>query len=145
MQKALFLSKLYLICVNLTELFDKLGALPEPDYLKNLLQMKPEYFEDPKNKEDKDILTWHADRWLPVVIGTEYWDDKIRHYKLMTDTTKLPKTGEEVVYCTTSSEAFGLMMYENCHGKWEKIMTLKKENKGKCMIRFVQFASDLCV
>jgi hypothetical protein len=134
MQKVfLFSSKLCLICINVTELFDQLGSLPTIDYIKNLLQMKPAHFEEFKNAEDKTILLWYVDRWLPVVIGLEYWDDKIRHFNLMTDKTKL-RTGDEVVLCTTSSEAFGLMMYENCHAKWEEIMKLKKENKGKSEI-----------
>ena len=92
--------------------------------------MKPEVLEEPGNHLCKKILVWYINRWLPIAVGSEYWDVKYRHFKLMTDTIKM-RTGEEKVLCTVTSKAFGLMVYDNCRDKWLNIMNLKKANTGK--------------
>lgn len=126
-----------------TELYDELSkttkkgeeVLPKGEYLLQLLQLPITHFEDPKNAKDKRILLWYQDRWMPIVVGLEYWDNKYRHYELPTDKVKL-RDGNEWVHVTISSEAFGLAMYENCRDKWEEIMKLKAENRGKCNVYF---------
>ena len=133
------------------ELFDdlKVGAKPEDEILPTcdeileIKQYSEDHFEDPDNARDKKILLWYEDRWLPIAIGLEYWDDKNRHYDLPTDTLKL-RDGTEKVRVTPSSEAFGLMVYDNCRDKWEAIMKLKAGNKGKCKIILCKFPFDSC-
>ena len=79
------------------ELFDDLkqGATsddeiqPSCDEILEIMQYSEEHFEDPDNARDKKILLWYEDRWLPIAIGLEYWDDKNRHYDLPTDTLKM--------------------------------------------------------
>lgn len=130
-----------------TELYDTLKpdtpvgqpVLPTCNDILDLLQATPEYLEDPANSRDKKILLWYEDRFLPIAIGLEYWSPKNRHYKLKTDTVTL-RNGEEKVLCTIASEAFGLMTYDNCRDKWEEIMKLKAENRGKYKICLCKFA-----
>ena len=93
--------------------------------------MSEEHLENPENKKSKDLLLWYVDRYLPVAAGNEYWSDQIRYYKLLTDTCRLPNAAEEnKVLVTVSSEAFGLLILDNCRDKWLKIFKLKEE-KGK--------------
>lgn len=96
--------------------------------------MTPEDLEKPENVVSKTIQMWYTDRWLPVVIGTEYWDESKRHYKLPTDTCKISLkdgTEEDKVLCTVTSEGFGLLIYDNCREKWAAIQKLRAQNPGK--------------
>ena len=130
------------------ELFDlvvkELGSegevLPTCDEILELLSYSVDHFENPENALDKKKLLWYQDRWLPIAIGLEYWDDKNRHYDLPTDTLKM-RDGVDRLLCTATSEAFGLMVYDNCRDKWEAIMKLKAENKGKYKIVLCKFQS----
>jgi len=83
------------------------------------LQFLVEHCENPENAKDKKILLWHQDCWLPVAVGLEHWDDKNRHCDLPTDKVKL-RDGNDWVLCTATSEAFGLMVHDNCHDKREQ-------------------------
>ena len=125
-----------ILCIY-AELFDDLKelgndgpVLPTAQEIVELLQFSVEHYEKPENAKDKKILLWYQDRWLPIAIGLEYWDDKNRHYDLPTDKVKL-RDGKDWVLCTATSEAFGLMVYDNCRDKWEEIFKLKHVNKGK--------------
>jgi len=84
-----------------------------------LLQFSVEHYEKPENAKDKKMLLWYQDHWLPISIGLECWDDKNRHCDLPTDKVKL-KDGKDWVLCAATSEAFGLMVYDNCRDKWKK-------------------------
>ena len=136
--------------MHYTELFDDLKdpanpdakVLPTCDEILEVLKFSVDHFENPENKKDKKILLWYMDRWLPIAIGLEYWDDKYRHYCLPTDKLKM-RDGVDRLYCTTSSEAFGLMVYDNCRDKWEAIMKLKAGNKGKCKLVLCKFILQL--
>ncbi len=97
--------------------------------------MSPDDLEKPENATQKAIQLWYTDRWLPIVIGAEYWDESNRHYKLPTDDCTIRKrdgTEETKVLCTIGSEGFGLLIYDNCRDKWTNIMKLKAQNPGKC-------------
>ena len=125
-----------ILCIY-AELFDDLKelgndgpVLPTAQEIVELLQFSVEHCEKPENAKDKKILLWYQDRWLPIAIGLEYWDDKNRHYDLPTDKVKL-RDGKDWVLCAATSEAFGLMVYDNCRDKWEEIFKLKHGNKGK--------------
>jgi hypothetical protein len=132
------------------ELYDMLKTsdleaevLPSADELVEILKHSVEHHEKPENARDKKILLWYQDRWLPIVMGLEYWDDKNRHYDLPTDKIKM-RDGVERDLCTATSEAFGLMVYENCRDKWEAIMKLKAGNKGKYKIVLCKFFFNSC-
>ena len=122
------------------ELYDSLRVpgnegevLPTCDEILKILQYSVEHFEKPENAKDKRILLWYQDRYLPIAVGLEYWDDKNRHYDLPTDTVKM-RDGVDRTLVTVSSKSFGLMVYDNCRDKWEAIMKLKAGNKGKYKI-----------
>ena len=106
-----------------------MGTLPTVDTITNILSDTVENLK--KHAHDRNILLWYQDRYLPVIHGLEYWGPKYRHYRLPTDKEPMSQDKKERILCTVSSEAFGLMIYENCREKWQNIMKLKKKNRGK--------------
>ena len=83
---------------------------------------------------------------MPIVVGTEYWDENNCYYKLPTDMCKIRMkdgTEEERVLCTISSEAFGLLVFDNCRDKWANIMTLRSTNLGKLQKFCANFEAGL--
>lgn len=78
-----------------------------------------------------DLLLWYLDRYLPNLCGLEFWGPQIRPYHLMTDLVNLQgdTSGKKKVLVTVTSEAFALLMYENCREKWINTFQLKKQNK----------------
>ena len=116
----------------MAELYADLKKLPTAAELCQILEQPPPYFENPEAASDKKILIWYVDRYLPAVHGNEHWDTKYRHYKLQTDKVPLGPNQQELVLCTIQSEAFGLMLHDNCRDKWQKILDLKNSNPGKC-------------
>lgn len=73
------------------------------------------------------IQKWYLDSYLPTVVGVEWWGLQIRPYKLMTDTTEVKGQGEKVLV-TVASEAFGLVLYENCRDRWLAAYKYNKEH-----------------
>jgi len=121
-------------CFNYTELWVMQDQqLPTTEDIVNILQSRPAELEKPENAKAKQVLIWYIDRWLPIVHGSEYWDEKYRHYQLQTDVIPF-RDGVSRELCTVESEAFGLLCYDNCRDKWQNIFDLKKDNEGKfCM------------
>ena len=93
-----------------------------------MLEMSEEHLEKAENVVKKELFIWYFDRWLPVAAGKEWYGDKVRYYQLASSKVKVGGKGRVIV--TVTSEAFGLLMWENCCDKWVKIWKKKKE-EGK--------------
>jgi hypothetical protein len=96
----------------------------------------PEKEADEKAKAEYNfkihLLTWYLDQWLPMVVGLEHWGPHIRPYHLMTDKMDMA-AGKNKVLVTVTGEAFGLLIYANCRGKWVSFCTWKDMNpKVEC-------------
>lgn len=85
--------------------------------------MSEDELEKPENKTEKELFLWYYDQWLAAILPKEFWKPDIRYYNLMTD--KIDIAGQQKVLVTVSSEAFGLLMWENCHKKWVNYCKLK--------------------
>ena len=72
------------------------------------------------------VLTWHLDVWVPMVCLPLWFGPTIRPYKLMTDMTNVE--GRQKVFVTVTSEAYGLIQFENSRNKWIEIFKWKKIN-----------------
>ena len=72
------------------------------------------------------VLTWYLDVWVPNVCLPIWWGPTIRPYKLMTDLTDVE--GVQKVQVTKTSEAYGLVQFENSRDKWLEIFKWKKGN-----------------
>lgn len=107
-------------------LWNELGELPTIDQLTEVLGQTVDHLQDDANLGDRALFLWYYDQYLPAVAGKDYWGTKIRWYNLPTDLMKVG--GEQKVILTVTSEAFGLLIYENCREKWMKIFDAKKKD-----------------
>ena len=79
-----------------------------------------------KIKCNETILTWYLDEWLPTVVGLDWWKPSIRCYRLPTDKSKV--NNKTKVYVTKTTEAFGLLQFENSRERWLETFKWKKAN-----------------
>ena len=107
-------------------------ALPTLQEIQNVLNYSIETLNQPKYKTAKELFLWYFDQWLPAILPREFWRDNIRQYKLLTDTVEI--AGKQKVLVTVASEAFGLLMWENCHDKWVNYFKLKDEHREKAPV-----------
>ena len=70
------------------------------------------------------VLTWYLDVYMPNIALPIWWGPTIRPYKLMTDS--LDVLGVKKVHVTATTEAFGLLQFENSREKWIEIFKWKK-------------------
>ena len=88
--------------------------------------------EEPENAIRKELFIWYFDQYLVAVLPREFWKEDIRCYKLLTDTIEIG--GRQRVLVSVTSEAFGLLMWENCHQKWINYFRLKDEKGEKAKV-----------
>lgn len=113
-----------------TEYYDANGKkMPNVDAILQAMGLTPEELELPQNADQKSLLIWYFDRYLPAAARKEYWGDDVRYYKLYTDNMNLK--GEMKVLVTITSEAFGLLQLRNCGEKWKNIFVFKEQNGAK--------------
>lgn len=74
-------------------------------------------------------FTWCVTSFLCAAAGNDAWGDDVRPYHLITDT--MDANGKQKVRVTTVSEAFALLVYENCYPKWIAGCEWKKKNPKK--------------
>lgn len=91
-----------------------------------MLGMNRLQFETPGMELQKELCLWYFDRWLPIVAKKEFYGEDIRYYQQYT--AKMNVNGKQKVAVTVTSEAFGLVMLENCRDKWLNIFELKKKD-----------------
>jgi hypothetical protein len=94
--------------------------------------MSVDALNQPKYKLEKELFLWYYDDWLPAILPREFWREDIRYYKLLTDTVEI--AGKQKVLVTVASEAFGLLMWENCHDKWVNYFDLKDKHGEKAPV-----------
>lgn len=74
------------------------------------------------------IFVWWWDSFLPAVAGNTYWRATIRHAQTITSATH---NGNQCI--PKGTEAFAVLLYENCHDKWVQMIT-KSENFSKKIV-----------
>ena len=79
-----------------------------------------------KIKCNETMLTWYLDEWLPAVAGLDWWKPSIRCYCLPTDKWKV--NTKTKVCVTKTTEAFGLLQFENSRERWLETFKWKKAN-----------------
>ena len=98
-------------------------------------EMENVWLFDPNNVTDqqKTLLLWYLDTWLPEAVGHDFWDLTARTTRLITDRALLPgdKSKEKKVLVPISGEAFGLLMFKNCRERWIASFEYQAENGTK--------------
>ena len=83
-----------------------------------------EYHE--KYEQKMKLTLWYFDDYMTMIAGTQYWGNDVKTRFLPTDMMDLE--GEQKVIVTITSEAFGILLYENCRDKWIQIFKWKDQN-----------------
>ena len=114
----------FFLAVYATEWWNKHKNIPSVEDIFSVLKMTTAQLELPTNAVHKALLLWYFDRFLPVAAGKDYYGEDIRHYQRIT--SKMKVNGAQKVCVTVASEAFGLLVLENCRGKWQNIFYYKE-------------------
>jgi len=94
--------------------FEKHKTLPTVEEIIKVIYGTSELdLDKPENKTQKELVLWYYDRYLPIVAGNTFYGESIRHYKIPVEKAAIVGTTTKVLV-TISSEAFGLLSYENC-------------------------------
>ena len=73
---------------------------------------------------NKELFKWWWDIYMPKAAGSQkIWNDKVKYYGLLS--THAPPDTPKKPYITPSTEAWGMLLIENCRNCWPKIMALK--------------------
>ena len=85
--------------------------------------------EKPEEMPNDKLILWWQNYWLPAIAGDKNYGNDNKHYKLPSQNHNFivgnkPKTGPCVTIVT---EAFGILLFMNCHGKWQAMHALKKQ------------------
>jgi hypothetical protein len=83
-----------------------------------------EYHE--KYERKMKLTLWYFNDYMTMIAGTQYWGNDVKTRFLPTDMMDLE--GEQKVIVTITSEAFGILLYENCRDKWIQIFKWKDQN-----------------
>ena len=110
----------------------KHGTLPKRKEIWDVLQMSEASLNEAENATKKELFLWYYDQWLAAILPREFWKEDIRYYNLLTDTIDI--AGKQKVLVTVSSEAFGLLMWENCREKWMAYAKFKAEKGPRAPI-----------
>jgi hypothetical protein len=116
------------LIICLAEYYKKHGNLPETVFLCHIYE---KYAANPDDEEVKQAMLWYSDRWLPVIAGKDFFGPNVRYYSCPTDLVLVH--GEQKVAVTVTTEAFGLLVFENCRNKWMKMWEWKANNPDKAI------------
>ena len=79
------------------------------------------------NKVEHDrlmsVFAWYWDHYLPAVGGSVYWRQSVRRTKCISTAMLMG-----VLCIPKSTEAFAVLIYENCEQKWPNIFALQKKD-----------------
>ena len=101
---------------------NKATALPSNTEFLKILSRDPSV--------DKDLFAWWWSEYMPKAIGnSKFWNDKIKFFGHLS--THAPPEKPKEVYITPSTEAWGLLLIENCRERWPKLMAQKAESSAQ--------------
>ena len=87
--------------------------------------MRREELDFEGDKAIKDQLTWWVDEMMPKMTANgTHFGTHVRWYKPIFDS----RINKGPIEMPPSTEAFGVLLYENCRAKWTELFELKKKN-----------------
>ncbi len=87
-------------------------CLPPPDLILKCALRQVDLDDD----EERDVFFWYWEKLIPAAVGCYNWSDKVKYYKIISAAKCKKNPSEKVV--TTASEAFIVLLWENCYEKW---------------------------
>lgn len=108
------------------------GDLPTEKAMEDVWKFDPDDI-DGEAEEERTLLIWYLDRWLPEVVGHEAWDYSHRTTHVITDLDKVEgdASGAKKVLVPITGEAFGLLVFSNCRTRWIATFEHKRDQPGK--------------
>ena len=95
---------------------NKVNELPSLEELMKIIRRDPDC--------DKELFVWYWDVFIEkCTASAKVWNEKIKHFGLIS--THAPPNAPGNVYITPSTEAFGVLVMENCRTRWPKLMEVK--------------------
>ncbi len=76
--------------------------------------------------EKEDVFLFYVDKLLPNVVGHHQWGPNTRHYMTISDAKTKDPNPKKLI--TVSTEAFTVLVYENCRDKWFNMYQYVKAN-----------------
>ena len=129
----LYLTLASLVFLHILEIYKQLGFLPPVEHIINIWAfMKQE--EPPVPGDDagdveiqarkeweakRKLLVWWCDNYLVAAGGELTYGKTVRYYKHLAATVEVK--GKKMVLVETTTEAYGMLVYDNCHDKWKEI------------------------
>jgi hypothetical protein len=79
------------------------------------------------------LFEWYYTQYLPSIAMNKWWGEE-KHHKGCASTMTLPNEPRKLMV-PPSTEAFALVVYENCYKRWQAMLEFRKipANKGKPM------------
>lgn len=79
------------------------------------------------------IFEWYYTQYLPCIAMNKWWGEE-KHHKGCASTIHLPNEPNKLMV-PPSTEAFALIVYDNCYIRWKAMLEFRKDpaNKGKPM------------
>jgi hypothetical protein len=115
------------------------GEILAPDEMNDIYLLPDE--NDSTYQKRCDDLEWYVDQYLPMAAGAKNYKKDFRQKYLMTaPITKSNKKRYTAV--SIQSEAFGLMVYKNCHRKWKFICEMKSRNPKWTLPKYKKTDTD---
>jgi hypothetical protein len=114
-----------------TEFYNQHDSIPTVDDLLKVWDLCDQDLEEdgPEQQKMKALVIWYYDKWLPMVAGQKYWGDKMRlNFKhIPSDKVKIYGEEEKVLIPITT-EAFGILVLDNCYDRWINTCEWKKDD-----------------
>lgn len=76
----------------------------------------------------KKLVVWWCDNYLVAAGGELTYGKTVRYYKHLADVVEVK--GKKFVLVETTTEAYGMLVYDNCHDKWETIFAERVKDPG---------------
>ena len=82
------------------------------------------------------ILLFYVDEYLPGAVCLEHWGPERRYHHLPTDMAEvdMDPSGKKKVMVTVTSEAFGLLIFDNCREAWIAGFQFKDQHGWKTAV-----------
>lgn len=100
--------------------------MPSVSGIQETLSLSTAELEKEDKKLEKELVIWYYDRWLPVAAGKQWWRDEVKLNRLLTD--KVDVLGTKKVSVTVTSEAMGLLAWDNYSTKWMRQFQYKDKH-----------------
>ncbi len=138
----MYLTLASLVFLHTLDFYKQFGFLPPVEQIINIWGILEEQ-EPPVPGDDagdielqarreweakKKLVVWWCDNYLVAAGGELTYGKTVRYYKHLAEAVEVK--GKKFVLVETTTEAYGMLVYDNCHGKWNEIFAERVKDPG---------------